>query len=338
MPPRRCLIVALAALLLAALIVMVAFGCRKREQLPPVFRPYYDKSEFTDLKGDPIEEIVDGLVRLGVLQHNSGIFGPDQTVERGTFIQWLVRAHNIYWRDKPSKWIRLAPVEPGVPWSYLDVMPHTDLFPYLQGMIEAGRPVGFEPPGGEYGYARNLTREQLILLRDGVVLGGAEVVAPEAELDDYRVHLRSVFQDADTITEEYLPAVAADLREGGTIALAFPDIHLGGAEKALLEPGKLVTRREAIMALSQLGAVGPKKKPRSYKHAFALGDWPPLTEAERKALEEEMLAKRRAVTGHAHDHGEAAEGEEEGEHVHEEGEEPLAPNEAENTHEHRDEH
>jgi len=288
------------ALLLAGGLAAALIGCRPKEQLGPVFRPSFTESKFVDLAGDPEADLVAGLVKLGVLEYNEGLFQPEAPVDRGTYVTWLVRAWNIYYRDKPQKWIRLAKVAPGVTWTYGDVMPHTPLYPYLQGMIDAGLPVGFEK--GEWSYSRNLKRMELVLLRNGVVMGRDKVWAPEEELDEYRVQLRTYIRDADAIPDEYLPAVYYDIadREGGeAIRLAFKDVNLADREhKSPFRPAKLVTHREAVLSLSKLGMV-------NYRGASvkALGEWQPLSKEEQEALQAKIEAERKSVSaGHHHEH------------------------------------
>ncbi len=296
---RRRLRYPVLALLIVGVSVAAAlfFGCRPKEQLDPHFRPKYEKADLKTVVGDPCEDIVKAFVELGVFDMQATGFLPDSHVDRGTFVTWLIRAWDIYYRDKPNKWIRLAEVTPEATWTYNDVMPHTPLYPYLEGMIQAGMLVGFEQ--GEWDYSQNLTREQLILLRDSVVMGRDAVFAPEEERDDYRVALRTFLADADAVSETHLRAVASDLLEGESIRLAFKDVDVSNkASRPTLHPTQLVTNREAVFALSKLGD-------RTYKHAGVkpLGEWKPLPEDEQKALDEADQKARKAVSGgHGHQH------------------------------------
>ncbi|MBM3500027.1 MAG: hypothetical protein FJX74_15310 [Armatimonadetes bacterium] len=291
---RRC---HLAILLSAAGAAAVFAGCRPSEELDPHLRPKFKEADVKGVVGDPCEEIVKAFVELGVFDSQATYFDPDGVVDRGTFVTWLVRAWNIYHRDHPKKWIRLAQVTAQSTWTYNDVMPHTPLYPYLQGMIDAGVLVAFEK--GEWDYSHTLKREQLILLRNAVVTRPDRdaVFAPEEERDDFRVALRAFLADADSVSEPYLPAVAYDCTRGESIALAFPDVDLEAREsKPTLGPARQVKNREAVFALSKLGD-------RTYKHASVsgLGPWEPLPEDEQKALDEADQAARKAVAG-GHEH------------------------------------
>ena len=286
------------ALITVSAIVAAFYGCRPKKQLDPHFRPRYDKAVFKDMRGDPLEETLVAFVKLGVFDFSGGgDFQPDECLERGTFLTWLMRAWNIYYRDQPKTWIRLAEITPNSTWTYGDAMPNTPLYPYLEGMIQAGKLVGFEQ--GEWQYSRRLTREELILLRDSVVRGHKAVWAPEEERDDYRVSLRTFLSDADDVTEEYLPAVANDVSEGESIKLAFPDVNLADREhKPALQPAKLVTRGEAAQALSKLGK-------RNFRNAgvAALGEWKLLSKDEWTALDKKDEEIRKAFGGgHDHEH------------------------------------
>jgi hypothetical protein len=168
-------------------------------------------------------------------------------------------------------------------------------------MIDAGCLVGFEK--GEWHYARSLTREQLILLRNSVVYGRSTVWAPEEERDDYRVQLRAFLKDADAVSEEYLYAVAQDLVKGkqkgneGAMALAFTDLKFGGDEPPTLDPVRAVRRREAARSLSVLAG-------RNHEHALlpALGEWKPLPEDEQKALDDQLEKARKDASGSHPEH------------------------------------
>jgi len=286
-----------ALLLLPIIVVLtvaaVFVGCRPSEQLDPHFRPKYEKADLRTVKGDEIEPIVKAFVELGVLDAQPTYLDPKGTLDRGTFLTWLIRAWNIYYRDEPDVWIRLAEVASGSGNHYSDVMPHTPLYPYLEGMVQAGRLVGFQK--GEWGYSQTLARQELILLRNSVVLGREAVFADEAVRDDFRVSLRAFLADADSVPEQYLPAVATDLTRGRSIALAFQDVELdNAAQKPKLLPTKQVTHREAILALSELGE-------RNYRNAQvkALGEWKPLSEEEQKALDAaDQAARDKASAGH----------------------------------------
>jgi len=287
-PPRKRLRLAVAGTVVLITVVLLLVGCgllgrRRPPKLHWVFRPVA-KCDFADIEGDPAEDVIRGLGDLGVFGYAEGHFTPDSPVLRGEFIIWLVRANNIFWRDTSSKWIKLASLDE--PQRYTDVPPHEQSFPYVNGMLNAGCPLGFETR--ELHYQRDLTREHLILVRDGLCLGADAVLPDPILVDEHRVRLRSFLDDADLVTEEYVPAVLADLTEGTTIKLAFD-----GSDT--LCPKKIVTRREAALALSEL-------RGRTYRQATdeVLPKWVPLPEAERRRLEKEEAAKREPAQGHSH--------------------------------------
>jgi len=287
------------ALLTVFAVVVALHGCKPKEQLDPRFRARPGETTFKDMRGDPLEDTLTAMLKLGVFDFpGGGWFQPKECIERGQFLTWLVRAWDIYYRDQPKVWIRLAEVTPNSTWTYADAMPHTPLYRYLEGTIQTGRLVGFEK--GDWQYSRRLTREELILLRNSVV-GGREsrdmVWAPEEERDDYRVSLRTFLSDADEVSEEYLAAVQNDLTRGESIKLAFPDVKLeAGESKPALHPSKLVTRREAVQALTKLGK-------RNFRNAAvgALGEWKPLTQEEAAELDKQDEAARKSFGG-AHEH------------------------------------
>lgn len=286
-PPRRrsqLLIVTVAAVVLAA-VVLVGCGLFSRRQRPMLdyrFRPI-GPCAYVDIEGDPAEDVIRGLAELGVFEYVEGRFQPDSPIMRGDFVVWLVRANNIFFRDDPSMWVQLAcPDEPKI---YMDVPPHEPCFPYVNGMLNAGYPLGFEKV--EFHYQRDLSREQLVFARDGLCLGPEVVLGDPVLLDEDRVVLRSFLEDADAVTEHFVPAILADITQGNTIELAF-----GGADT--LSPRKAATRGEAALALSEL-------RGRTYQEAQeVLPKWVPLPENVRKELEEAERAKHEQEHGHSH--------------------------------------
>ncbi len=282
---RRRLRVVSVAVLVIAVVVLVGCGLFSRRQGPvldPIHRPK-GKCGYVDIEGHPDEEVIRALAELGVFEYIEGHFGPDSPVLRGDFVRWLVRANNIFFRDDPSMWVQLASRDEAK--IYMDVPPSEHCFPYVQGMLNAGYPLGFDTP--EFHYARDLSREHLVFIRDGLCLGPEAVLGDPVALDEDRVLLRSFLEDADSVTEEFVPAILADLTEGNTIKLGFR-----GADT--LHPRKAATRSEAALALSEL-------RGRTYKQAAeeVLPKWVPLPESAQKELEEAEKAEQEA---HSHSH------------------------------------
>lgn len=274
-----------ALILVSAILALVGcrlLGRRQGPMLDPVFRPKAKECAFIDIKGDPAEEVIQTLAELGVLEYFEGPFWPTSPVLRGDFVIWLVRANNIFFRDDSAVWVPLASSDEAK--IYMDVPPHEHCFPYVQGMLNAGYPLSFETR--EFNYARDLSREQLVFIRDGLCLGPEAVLGDPVQLDEDRVRLRSFLQDADSVTEEYIPAVLADVTEGNTIELAFGDTDT-------LSPRKAATRSEAALALSEL-------RGRTCKQAAeeVLPKWVPLPKSVQKELEEAQKAEE----AHEHSH------------------------------------
>ena len=233
----------IAGTLAAGCLSVYLIGCNigSPSEMPDAYWPLDADPQFVDLEGDPDEDLIEGLARLGVIPLASGVFRPEKVIERGDYVMWLVRAHDIFWRDEDDARIWLAPeLRDKVTPSFTDVQPNVGHFPYIQGMVESGHIVGFEQ--GSYEYARTITREHVVLLRAGITLGTANVVAPAEEIENLRILLENHIEDADKVTDEYVAAVLADLSEGDTIELAFGEI-------TELRPKQLVTRREAARSL-----------------------------------------------------------------------------------------
>jgi len=269
-------------------------GCKvgAGPDLPPGYYPVEADPQFADMAGDPDEDLVEGLARLGILPQGSGHFVPDQPIERGDYAMWLVRANDIIWRDEPSRRIYLSEDQIGsaTP-SFTDIQANVAQFPYIQGMVESGYIVGFDQ--GAYDYARSITREHVVLLRAGIMLGTENVVAPPEDFPHLRIALKAYLADADHVTDEYLKAVLADLTqpECDTISLAFGD------DIEELNPRKTVTRREAARTLANIGG-------RTWQAAETITPlMRPLPPAVLKELQDEQEAAAEEADAHAgHNH------------------------------------
>jgi hypothetical protein len=274
--PRAAVVGALVLVFcVLALVGCRLLGRRQGPMLDDIFRPKAKECTFTDIEDDPAEQVIRTLAELGVLESFEGPFWPTSPVLRGEFVTWLVRANNIFFRDEPAMWVPLASRDE--PKIYMDVPPHEPCFPYVNGMLNAGYPLSFETR--EFNYQHDLSREQLVFIRDGLCLGPDAVLGDPVLLDEDRVRLRSFLEDADAVTEHYVPAIISDLAEGDTIKLAF-----GGTDT--LSPRKAATRSEAALALSEL-------RGRTCQQAVdeVLPKWVPLPESAQKELEEAQQAE-----------------------------------------------
>jgi len=291
MPSRRRLAQIAVYTLVPTLIggaILFAFGPKifRPKMLPDLYRPVGELKGFDDVPEDDEDyALLMGLAELGVIPQVSGYLQPDAPIERGNYIVWLVRAYHIFNRDDPKKWFPLADKDDT--WTFSDVTPGSMSYPYLQGMVNAGLIVGFTASGQEYNYARNITRERMILLRGAIELGSEEVTAPPEEYKNMRVHLNNLIDDAADVTNEYVPAVLADLQQGHTIELVW-----GKVDK--LEPRTLISRREAARSVSRMGA-------RTWELALKIHPpWKPLPKIVQERLMEEAEEKGGDHEGHSH--------------------------------------
>ncbi|HJN18975.1 MAG TPA: hypothetical protein QGH10_25980 [Armatimonadota bacterium] len=290
---KRHVPMVLAGTIAVALIAVWFSGCKlgAGPDLPVTYHPDEADPQFADMEGDPDEDLVEGLARLGILPQGGGRFLPDDAIERGDYIVWLVRASDIIWRDEPSRRIHLTEkqIESVTP-TFSDLQANVNYFPYIQGMVESGHIVGFDQ--GSYEYARAITREHVVLLRAGVTLGTENVVAPPEDFPSLRILLKSFLDDADRVTDEYLAAVLADLTqpESDTISLAFGD------NIKELHPRKTVSRREAARTLTNIGG-------RTWQAAESISPlMRPLPESIKKQLQDEADAAAEADSHDGHNH------------------------------------
>ncbi|MEO0374082.1 MAG: S-layer homology domain-containing protein [Cyanobacteria bacterium P01_A01_bin.17] len=216
-------------------------------------------SSFVDIEQVPAElrPYVSDLARLEVLTPNatpnddagnpSAIFDPNQGITRGTFARWLVESNNRLYRDRPTRQIRLATTA-ATP-AFNDVTASEPLFPYIQGLAEAGyipsqltgdsKEAAFKPQ-------QPLTRETLLTWKVPVDLRQILPTTTAAKVQQIWG-----FKDSSRIAPEALAAVLADHKNGD---LANIRRLLGSA--LLFQPQKAVTRAEAAAALWFIGKEG----------------------------------------------------------------------------------
>ncbi len=216
-------------------------------------------SSFADIEQVPAElrPYVSDLARLEVLTPNatpnddagnpSAIFEPNQGITRGTFARWLVESNNRLYRDRPTQQIRLATTA-ATP-AFNDVTASEPLFPYIQGLAEAGyipsqltgdsKEAAFKPQ-------QPLTRETLLTWKVPVDLRQILPTTTAAKVQQVWG-----FKDSSRIAPEALAAVLADHKNGD---LANIRRLLGSA--LLFQPQKAVTRAEAAAALWFIGKEG----------------------------------------------------------------------------------
>lgn len=216
-------------------------------------------SSFADIDQVPAElrSYVSDLARLQVLTPNatpnddagnpSAIFDPNQVITRGTFARWLVEANNRLYRNRPTQKIRLATTA-ATP-AFNDVTASEPLFPYIQGLAEAGyipsqltgdsKEAAFKPQAP-------LTRETLLTWK--VPVDQRQILPTTTAA---KVQQTWGFKDSSRIAPEALAAVLADHKNGD---LANIRRLLGSA--LLFQPQKAVTRAEAAAALWFIGKEG----------------------------------------------------------------------------------
>jgi hypothetical protein len=216
-------------------------------------------SSFADIDQVPAElrPYVSDLARLEVLTPNatpsddagnpSALFEPNQVITRGTFARWLVETNNRFYRERPTLQIRLATTTTAP--VFQDVTASEPLFPYIQGLAEAGYiPSQLTGDNEEKAFKpqQPLTREMLLAWKVPVDLRQILPTTTAA-----KVQQAWGFKDANKIGSQALAAVLADHKNGD---LANIRRLLGSA--LLFQPQKPVTRAESAAALWFIGKEG----------------------------------------------------------------------------------
>lgn len=192
---------------------------------------------FTDIKGVDGEMAIKELAALGVFDSSSGQFHPHDPIPRSLYVEWLVKANNIYVgaTNNPSLRIRLA--EPGATPTFVDVGPSLAEFKYIQGMADAGLLDGYDKT--HFKPHKLLSREELLaILVKRNMNGNAGTDYTKISVDD----LVGYISDAAQISKVYRGLINEDHWNQGNVARIF------GAIK-VLHPRQNATREEAAVAL-----------------------------------------------------------------------------------------
>jgi len=201
--------------------------------------------KFTDISGIFAETAIKQEAALGIFGSTSGKFNPYGTVSRGTYVEWLVKANNLYFADTPTSVIRLA--EANSPPSFVDVPKSNPYFPYVQGMTDAGYVIGIDRK--HFAPNRPLTREELVAIqvqrfKNGQVQNLSKATSPDAM--SY-----VALADKNQISKPYWGAIntdqCTDCLWGGD-----NELHRIFGPAKLFHPQQLVTRADVAVAIQQI--------------------------------------------------------------------------------------
>ncbi|MBV8531758.1 MAG: S-layer homology domain-containing protein [Candidatus Eremiobacteraeota bacterium] len=227
---------------------------------------------YTDIGGVFGEKQITDLAALGVFGTPRGSFDPNGTITRADFIKWLVQANNAIWANVPEKMIRPSQ---GATSAYPDVATSHPDFAYIQGVYDAGFAIGF--PDKTFRPDANLTREQMIAIKESVDRGGVDkyyVSFWDSTMPDWK--------DKQQVNKQFRGAIAEDAGlDHYAMAQRMPVLVIGNVPRsfgaiAMLRPQQPVTRAEAASILWKIGAhndkvlnAQPSDAPRSAADALA---------------------------------------------------------------------
>ncbi|WP_224410532.1 S-layer homology domain-containing protein [Oscillatoria salina] len=206
------------------------------------------ESEFTDLEQIPeiTQKYIQDLANLGVFDLD-GNFEPNKTITRREYVEWLVKANNLFYQNNPGKQVRLSSTvnQP----AFADVPTSDPGFPEIQGLAEAGIiPSRLTGDGVAVQFRPNapLTREALIAWK--VPLDSRSGL-PTASIE--AIEKTWGFQDAAKIDPKVQRSLLADFQNGEQA-----NVRRVFGYTTLFQPQKPVTRAEAATALWYFGYQG----------------------------------------------------------------------------------
>ncbi len=187
---------------------------------------------YTDIGGTLAHKQIIELAELGVVDPLNGKFRPHDTLTRGDYVRWLVKANNAYFGTDQQ--IRLP--ETTSDQTFVDVPSSNPNYRYIQGLSDAGFVVGIDAK--HFAPDRPITREELLAIYDGRASNGGSY-SHVPNLDDSQLGLK----DAYKISRPYWDAMNWDHWNGGNLRRVFGSI-------GMLHPQQPATREEAVISIS----------------------------------------------------------------------------------------
>ncbi len=194
---------------------------------------------FGDIGGIIAEQAIKDMGGLGVFDSTTGEFKPNAPITRAEFVRWLVKANNIYYKDKPDQQIRLA--ESGTA-TFVDIPATHPDFKYIQGMANAGYVIGTDAT--HFTPDRPITREEMIAIKASRDESGANMQPVDINFIPY--------SDKVKIGKVYTGAI----HEDGSVRTSHNISRVWGSIKTF-NPQMPVTRSEATLCLSAFGGEIP---------------------------------------------------------------------------------
>lgn len=199
--------------------------------------------QYTDIAGNFAETAIKQEAALGVFGNpTTGTFNPDGPVTRAQYVDWLVTANNVYFKDTPAGQIRLASANSDA--AFVDVPKSNPYFAQIEGMADAGYVIGIDKT--HFAPDRPLTREELVAIQVSRYRNGAASDPMKSASSMYCVHL----DDAASISKPYWGAFNTDQCTGFN---GQDDLHRIFGSVRTLHPQKPVTRAEVATALEKVG-------------------------------------------------------------------------------------
>jgi hypothetical protein len=198
-------------------------------------------AEFSDIEQAPasLRSWIKELNKLGTISAKTGqLFQPNILVARREYARWLLQTNNRFYKNQPSRQIRLA--QPTDTASFPDIPNNHPDFAIIQGLANAGLIGG---TGDRFRPNDPLLREELVQWKIPL-----DLRQPLPSATSESISQTWGFKDSDRISDNALGAIFADaqLRDLANIRRSF-------GFTTLLQPQKPVTRAEAAASLWYFG-------------------------------------------------------------------------------------
>jgi len=209
-----------------------------------------DEIGYTDLSESTFRKQITDIARLGVFESLSGPFEPERPITRARYVQWLVKAHNIYFPVESGNFIKLPDVKSS---AFADVSLDHPEWKWIQAMANAGYVIGYDLE--HFKPDKELSREEMMAIRCSLEYNITEkdIERYEANLDIYKKDLEERFNDASKIAHRYIAGYYKDMDN------AFIVLRSVFGTTRVLMPQEKLTRAEAAASIWAIQGMSAKK-------------------------------------------------------------------------------
>ena len=206
---------------------------------------------FSDIMDHPFRQYIGVLHTIGgILDRDSGLFEPEETISKAEYLTWLFKTYNAYHANSAPA-IKPGTVSFNV---FDDVSSGHRAHPYIQGLAEAGLIKDFS--GERILHPDDpITREELIAFTEYLQRGTPGYKLAQLTPEFCKLYINSFVSDGKDVNLNYARMIYRNLNESNLINNTF---YVFKKEIHVFIPQKAVTRAQAAASLCFIEGMEPQ--------------------------------------------------------------------------------